>query len=298
MKWPSFSPSLRILLTLSIVAIVCGGIAFWGSQRYLAEYSASVEQRWRTRYAPTRIIVASRDLEAGRVIEHEDLVSREMPSAFIPSGVWRPEESTALLGRALLVDVSRGDPLTKSSLIDHDGRTLAARLRPGARAITVPVDDVSSQAGLVRPGDRVDLLLAEEVTAGSERCVSVRPLLEALTVLATGRRQSGELGIDGAVDRSYSTITLDALPDQAQQLAAALRVGELIPMLRGTRDQAPVALNAISVGQSGCRELPQKSTIEPPKDRTSKDPRIAIDVVIGGDREPTRTRHWVSRREP
>lgn len=296
MKWPSLSPSLRILVTLSIVAIVCGGLAFWGSQRYLAEYSASVEHKWKTRYAPTRVIVAARDLAAGRILETADLASREMPAAFIPSGIWKPDQANVLLGRALLVDLSRGDPLTQSALVDHDGRALAARLRPGARAITVPVDDVSSQAGLVRPGDRVDLLLAEEMTQGAERCVSVRPLLEALTVMATGRRQSAELGIDSGNDRSYSTITLDVLPDQAQQLTAALRVGELIPMLRGTRDEVSVDLKAIALGQRGCSSASRGSAVANGNDSTA-DHRVGIDVMIGGDREPTRTRHWVSRIE-
>lgn len=297
MKWPSLSPSLRILVTLSAVAIVCGGLAFWGSQRYLAEYSASVEHKWKTRYAPTRVIVAARDLEAGRILETADLASREMPAAFIPSGIWKPDQANVLLGRALLVDLSRGDPLTQSALVDHDGRALAARLRPGARAITVPVDDVSSQAGLVRPGDRVDLLLAEEVTQGAERCVSVRPLLEALTVMATGRRQSAQLGFESSNDRSYSTITLDVLPDQAQRLTAALRVGELIPMLRGTRDEASVDLKAIALGQRGCGSASRGSVMANGND-SAADHRVGIDVMIGGDRELTRTRHWVSKREP
>ena len=38
---------------------------------------------------------------------------------------------------------------------------LAAVLRPGMRAITVGVDPVSGTAGLIWPGDRVDLVLTQ-----------------------------------------------------------------------------------------------------------------------------------------
>lgn len=295
MKWPSIHPSLRALLLLGVIAIVCGTLAFWGSQRYLANYSASVERRWEKRYSPVRVVVAARDLPAGHVVSIQDLASRDMPSAFIPASSWRPEDITALEGRALAVAISRGDPVTRSVLIEQDERALAARLRPGARAVTVPVDDVSSQGGLVRPGDRIDLLLAEESVEGVDRCVTVRPLLESLAVLATGREQSAEVGSEGGAGRGYSTITLDASPDQAQALAAALRVGELIPLLRGPRDEAPAALKTIAVGQRNCRSV-QRS--EASTASQSEPRRWRIELVVGGETQPIRTQHWVSRSDP
>ena len=295
MKWPSIHPSLRALLLLGLVALICGALAFWGSQRYLSSYASSVERRWEQRYMPTRVVVAARELPAGHVLAGEDLASREMPSAFIPASSWKPDAVESLMGRTLAVSVSRGDPLTRSALIADDERALAARLRPGARAVTVPVDEVSSQGGLVRPGDRVDLLLAEEVVEGADRCVTVRPLLESLSVLATGREQSADIDPVSGGGRTYSTITLDALPDQAQVLAAALRVGELIPLLRGPQDVAPAALQAIAVGQRSCRSA---SPLEPSVARTQAASRLSIELVIGGEMQPTRTRHWVSRSEP
>lgn len=295
MKWPSIHPSLRTLLLLGVIALVCGALAFWGSQRYLVNYSASVERRWSERYTPIRVVVAARDLPAGHVVSIPDLASRDMPSAFIPAASWRPEEIAELEGRALAVPISRGDPVTRGVLVEQDARALAARLRPGARAVTVPVDDVSSQGGLVRPGDRIDLLLAEESVEGTNRCVTVRPLLESLSVLATGREQSAEAGPEGGSGRGYSTITLDASPDQAQALAAALRVGELIPLLRGPRDEASAALKTIAVGQRDCRRAPQPEISATSRKETR---RWSIELVVGGEAQPIRTQHWVSRGDP
>ena len=174
---------------------------------------------------------------------------------------------------------------------------LSFRLPEGSRAVTVPVDEVSSQAGLVRPGDRVDLMLAEERQEGSDRCVVVRSLLESVHVLATGQatrdvlRPAEAAGVDGvAPGMSYSTITLDVTPEQAQQLAVGLRMGELIPMLRGAGDEAPTGLDALADGRLACRGIARTAAAPPgagPK-------RLAVDVMVGGRTPGGCARLWVS----
>jgi len=122
----------------------------------------------------------------------------------------------------LLLPLRAGDPIVESQIATINEAALATRLREGTRAVTVPVDEVSSQAGLVRPGDRVDLMLAEQLDEGADRCVRVKPLLESLTVLATGQVQADPAeGAEAMLRRgfdatAYSTITLDVTPEQAQ----------------------------------------------------------------------------------
>ena len=87
----------------------------------------------------------------------------------------------------------------------------------------------------------------------------VRSLLESVHVLATGKATrdiaAAAGGASSSVDLegSYSTITLDVTPEQAQQLAVGLRMGELIPMLRGAGDEAPTGLDALGDGRLACR---------------------------------------------
>lgn len=286
---------LRNSWWLLAIALICGAVAFFGARNYLDRARDSIERQWRTRYAGVAVVVAAGDLPAGRVLTAEDLARREVPAAYVASGAIAARDTARAVGRQLLQPVRRGDPILRSLVSGDAGPTLAARLRTGTRAVTVPVDDVSSQAGLVRPGDKVDLMLAEEHQEGLERCVTVRPLLESLRVLATGRAQTelptgaSAAALRAAVtqaDGRYSTITLDVTPEQAQQLAVGLRVGDLIPMLRAEGDVAPTRLSAIGAGRLGCRaSATTRASVA--SDRNSRD---SVELVVGGEATLSRSR--------
>lgn len=293
------NPQLRIAGVLLLLALLAGALAFWGTQRYLERAASEVESRWRNRFTPASVLVVRRDLEAGTVVAPDDVARREVPAAFVPSGTLGAGEAAAAVGRRLLYGLRAGDPLTRSALQSEAQASLAARLRDGNRAVTVPVDEVSSQAGLVRPGDRVDLLLAEERLEGAERCVVVRSLLESLPVLATGQMQQAiDPGNGSGVaprDHGYSTITLDVTPEQAQQLAVGLRVGELIPMLRGDDDRAPVRLASLGTQRTGCRVPAPPAGIGAAPGAAAPDaaaPGAALELMIGGRDSVERSRHW------
>lgn len=282
------------------LALACGVAAFLGSQRYLAERAAAVERRWEQRYRPVKVVVAAQDLPAGRVLRETDLARREMPSAFVPGGATPVDAMARVVGRQLAFALQRGDAVVEAHLADREGPALAARLQRGTRAVTVPVDEVSSQAGLVRPGDRVDLMLAEERTDEGGRCVVVRPLLEAVSVLATGRMQRPVAGLASGLEAGfeadrqgsdYSTITLDVTPTQAQLLAVGLRIGDLVPLLRpeGDTDGAPAGA-AMTGGRSACRG----SALAPTAPPTGAAPRRAdgsLELLVGGADAPSRSVH-------
>ena len=72
-----------------------------------------------------------------------------------------------------------GNPLSDGNLVKPGDRGfLAAVLDPGMRALSVPVDEASSNAGLIFPGDRVDLILTQTIDAEGDataRAGSARP---------------------------------------------------------------------------------------------------------------------------
>ena len=60
-------------------------------------------------------------------------------------------------------------PVTRGALIRPGERGfLAAALAPGMRAVTVAVSATSGVAGFVFPGDRVDIVLTQEVEGGGD----------------------------------------------------------------------------------------------------------------------------------
>jgi len=295
MKWPT---TLNATVVTFVVALIFAGIAFVGAQRYLQQERSKIEVDWRERYRPTPVVVAAAALPAGKVLSVEDLAKREMPAAYLPGGALPVDEIATVIGQQLVIPLAAGDALSMAHLSGHGGQALASRLLNGARAVTVPVDEVSSQAGLVRPGDQVDLLLAEETSEGSVRCVTVKPLLESLTVLATGAHQVDPArGADELLQRraelgiSYSTMTLDVTPEQAQQLALALRVGDLIPLLRGQGDATPVALQPRVSDSPACEPVEQKKSATPTRAKVARAGR-SVELWVGGDRELAKSQHW------
>ena len=286
-------PPVWTVITV-MLALTCGGLAFWGTQRYLSVNATAMERELSERFRNIEVIVAAKALQAGQKLLASDLAKRALPEAMTSAHSVSIEELEEVVGRQLLVAVAMGEPLSRAALANEEVRSLAARLRPGARAVTVRVDDVSSQAGLVRPGDRVDLLLAEERSDQGIRCVEVKPLIDAVVVLATGQAQ-GEA--DSGADElrradnyelsQYSTLTLDVMPAEAQQIAAALRIGELVPVLRGEGDLSASNLPAFSAGLPECDQAKVvQATKKPTDEATTK-----VELWVGGQVPPARVVH-------
>ena len=104
---------------------------------------------------------------------------------------------------------------------------LAAVLRPGTRAVMVRVGEATRQAGLIDPGDRVDVILSAELSIdGGERIVFARTIAEDVRVVAIDRRVD-DVGRD-AVREEISTATLEASPAQADRLVLGEHEGQAL----------------------------------------------------------------------
>jgi len=99
--------------------------------------------------APTvPLLVAARDLPAGAVLTARDVRTAQWPRGSAPAGV-----VVGTVGRRLAGAVRRGEPLTDVRL---RGPGVLAGQDPSTRAVVVRL--ATSTAGLVRPGDRVDVV--------------------------------------------------------------------------------------------------------------------------------------------
>jgi pilus assembly protein CpaB len=148
-----------------------------------------------------------------------------------------------LIGVPLAQSVHAGEAILRTDLssLSDQQRTLSGQIPPGKRAISIFARPESSFAGLLRPGDRVDVLL----TVGSREPDSGRAVVVAqnLLVLAVG------LGLERTFDESRnrgrtdwtSQISLEVgLPD-AQRLTLARGQGEMRLLLRNANDASVVS---------------------------------------------------------
>jgi Flp pilus assembly protein CpaB len=140
--------------------------------------------------------------------------------------------------------IGEGEPVTPNRLVKPGERGfLAAVLKAGHRAVSIPIDAASGIAGLVFPGDRVDILLTHSVPArdseeGSDPRRASETILENVRVLA----------VDQAVDdlqgepKLAKTATLEVTPKQAEILSVARQLGGLSLSLRSlAKNEAELA---------------------------------------------------------
>jgi pilus assembly protein CpaB len=140
------------------------------------------------------------------------------------------------MGAVVRRPLAIGEPIVDGNLVKPGDRGfLAAVLDPGMRAVSVPVDEASSNAGLIFPGDRVDLILTQTIEPNGESAGSRRvseTVLQDVRIIAMGRELTSEGGADGEGGKPARTATLEATPAAAEKVALVTELGKLSLSLR------------------------------------------------------------------
>lgn len=202
------------------------------------------------------VLVATRALPVGTIIDPEALKFQPWPEELIEGAYYvKGEEGVdpaALQGTVVRFAIAAGQPITQGSVVKPGDRGfLAAALGPGMRAVTVPVSTQSSVAGFVFPGDRIDLLLTQEVSGGGDgpALKTSETILRNVRVLATDQRTDKQTDENGnTVVTAYSTVTVEATPKIAEKIAVAQTLGSLSLSLRSLADNATELEEAIAAG--------------------------------------------------
>lgn len=147
-----------------------------------------------------------------------------------------PEAHEALIGAMLLHAIGGHMVLRPGDLLRPGDRGfLAAALHEGMRAVTVGVDAITGTAGLIWPGDHVDLILTQTFPTEPqvERRVVAEIALSNVRVIAIDRRlvQSGDAG----KEPQARTVTLEVTAIQAEQVSVMTRMGRLSLAVRSAR---------------------------------------------------------------
>jgi pilus assembly protein CpaB len=179
------------------------------------------------------VLVAAHSLRAGTLVKPEDLTAREMVAAELPMGVSNdtPQGRASLTGSMIRRSLGEGQPIIPADVIrPGDHGFLAAVLGPNMRAITVAVDAVSGTAGLIWPGDRVDLILTQALddpTLTAGRRVAAETVLSDARVIAIDQQIVQGQAPEGTVAPANRTATLEVTPAQAERVLVAARLGKL-----------------------------------------------------------------------
>jgi pilus assembly protein CpaB len=232
-------------------AIVFGGLAVFASSRYIQQTISVERAKLNPQVEKIDVVVAKSELERGTNVGSDNMAIRQVPREFVPGTAVTPEQFANVEGARLAVDMRAGEILLRGTLEGADTATFATKVRDGVRAMTVAVDEVNSISGMLQPGDRIDLFFTarppQRPGARQQPPEQTLMLMQNVLLLATGRQVRPSIGENGqpGATRSYSTITLEATPHDAQRLILAQKAGTLTAVLRGPEDKEPLVAAAM-----------------------------------------------------
>jgi pilus assembly protein CpaB len=253
-----------------------------------------------------KVQVSAADLPQGLLLRDEDLVWKAMPANKIPPNaiVSGAQDAPDIKGALLRHPIESGAVLTTADVILPGAPGfLAATLKPDMRAVSVAVDDVSGNAGLIQPGDYVDLLLTQQMdrrTDSPDLAVSSETVVEHVRVLAVGseiKRPKINGDVAEAITRAR-TVTLEVTPRMGEVVAVAARLGSLSLALRSfatdTRDPNATAAVAASASQRApiwagdisraVRELPRSRPTAAPAQVHVAAPARPVTIYRGSEK--------------
>jgi len=242
-----------ILICFVLLALLgVGGVAFIAlnppREAVVAEAPAQV--------TGASFVVTNRALRAGSMIRAEDLAAAELDVALAPPGAQRDsrEARLQLAGSMLRRSLATGETIRGDDVMRTSERGfLAAVLGADMRAFSISVDAVTGTAGLIWPGDRVDLLLSQQL---NDEAVPIFRRILAETVLTDVRviaidqaLVQGAMGEGPELNRQSRTVTLEVSSRQAELAAVATRLGRLSLIVRSATD----SVRATDTGSSDVR---------------------------------------------
>jgi len=212
--------------------------------------------------ATTQLVVASHDLGLGTLIKDTDIKVVDWSGPQPKTAVMSPADA---VGRGVIAAINDGEPIVETRLAPKGaGAGLASIIPPGMRAVAVRVNDVSSVAGFVLPGMRVDLLIAGTPPGAANQNLGTleKTLLQNIEVLSAG--QNIQKDAEGK-PVTVPVVNLLVTPEQAEILSLATNETRIQLVLRNPMDKETVKTPGTAIANlfSGQTGLPVKAN--PPK---------------------------------
>ncbi len=232
---------------------------------------------------PIEVVVVARDLPEGTRLQDSMLETVMVPKKFLQPDVMQSFDEVR--DRQISVPLLKGTQILGSMLSLNQNIGLAQKIPKGSLAMTVSVDNTSGVAGLIQPGDIVDISLTVEVVkkAGSYGPNGSQPeltemvsksILSKVKVLAvdqrsyrsrsgagvvTSSKQKGtgfafSGGAVGGRSNAVATVTFALDEKQVAKLSLAQELGSISLALHSSWNDKAVSSDA-STNQVGEYEL-------------------------------------------
>ena len=232
----------KSMLVPMMLALFAAGIYWWLLTSKERQQSANLEK--------ATVLVAKFDLPP-RTIMNVDLVeTREMPRMYLEQDSYevRSQSDLKLVSNLVTsIRVPKGNQLTQSALITLSPEAgLSVKVPPGYRGCVLPLEN--DLLRLIKPGDRVDILVSFDAVMGDNRKEKVTAtILQNVLVLGVGSNLGQGLSIAQAKDKAKSEsadqafsdkmgLSLALNPNEEQYLSLSQEQGKVSVVVRGLGD--------------------------------------------------------------
>lgn len=246
-------------VVLLVLALGCGLVASIGISQVMERRNAPVDQG-----ETEPIFVALADINYNDLLTPQLIKLEEWPKSKVPQGAITKLEDTE--GKRCKVKMFAGEPLVAAKLMGHnEGTGAAVEIPKGFRVIAVQVNSTSGTAGLIQPGDRVDVMvhMSKNPATGIAE-THTRTILQDVKVFAV---DTVHVGVDRKEDQAAmaKTISLLVKPEQAEVVTLATEIGQIRLALRGPDDNSVEKTAAATI-----QELLGLASANNPNDERSK----------------------------
>ncbi len=215
-----------------IVALALGLVAALLAFKTMQRQEARVKEGWNL----VPVVVATRDIMEGTVLDYDMVASSKMPQQFVTPSVVVPKQFEKVIGQKLMVPLQQSDLILWSHFRSEGTfERLSSIVRKAGRAISLSMGGAATVGGWVRPNDHVDILgTFPDEKSGSMVTVT---LMQNIIILATGSITGNtNMNLLDDAKRTYGTITVMVLPEEAEIAILASQLGQLHLSLRNPED--------------------------------------------------------------
>ena len=220
-------------IILLVLALACGLVASIGITQMMARRGGTSHA---VVGASEKIFVAMNDIPMGDPITPQMVKLEEWPKDKVQQGALTRLEDVE--GRRPKQKILAGTPILENYLLSKgaDDQGATELIPKGYRVVPVKVDLVSGGASLIRPGDRVDVLVhLEKAESRGIPETSTQTVLQDIKVFAVDDVYALD-SLDKNETKLAKTISLLVKPDQAELVTLASELGKIRLVMRSPSD--------------------------------------------------------------
>ena len=253
-----------VLMTLSLG---CGLVAALAITQVMAKNKRPNEPKVKM----GQVVVATEHLGHKAQLNEENVRVENWPEGIIPENAVRTIE--AIKDQAIMTRLSKGLPILKTDIV-HKNDAMGIDIPPGFKVVAIKVAADDTIAGLLRPGDRVDVIgLFKNRERGNSETIS-RTFLKGLQVFSVNssmKATSSDRQEGGSKGNAIVGVLVNE--KQSEDIVYVQKTGSLKLVLRGdepTEQELADVEGVLNDALYGTAKQTAKSSEKKPKQEYEK----------------------------